>query len=62
MDKRPITGFDKGFACGVTYASAMIIKMHDQPVIALDILKSSGVDILLADKYDRDIIKLHLRQ
>ena len=45
--------FDKG----VLYACARIIELHDQPVIARDVLKESGADIQLVDEHDIQFLK-----
>ncbi|MEN6537942.1 MAG: hypothetical protein ABFD60_07930 [Bryobacteraceae bacterium] len=50
-------GWGDGFACGVAWSVARLIDMFDQPTMALDILRESGVDVMLADRYDRNIIE-----
>lgn len=50
--KKPASDYDKGFASGVVYACARILEMHDEPVIAGDILAESGVDVRHASDYD----------
>lgn len=42
------------FENGVIYAVSTLIRIHDEPSIALDILKESGIDITKssAPKYD----------
>jgi hypothetical protein len=46
------TAIAKAFDQGVLYAVARIIELHDEPVIAADILAGSGVDLKHADEYD----------
>ncbi len=48
---------EKDFACGVIYACARLIEMHDQPTMALEILKESGVNLKWADEYDKKFIR-----
>ena len=43
---------EEGYAQGVTYACARIVDMYDQPTIAMEILKESGVDVVNAHEYD----------
>jgi len=40
------------FAAGVVYALARLVEMHDQPSMAADILRESGVDVKFAAEYD----------
>lgn len=42
------------FEYGVIYAVSTLIRVHDEPSLALDILKESGIDIKKpnATKYD----------
>jgi len=53
--------FDKGFTCGVVYAIARLIEMHDYPTIAIEILEESGCDYREADKYDIKFLKPELK-
>ena len=43
---------DKGFATGVVYALARLIEIHDEPSMAMDILRESGVNVRHATEYD----------
>ena len=47
-----LTDYDKGFTVGVVYALARLVEIHDQPSMALDILKESGVNVHHAAEYD----------
>jgi hypothetical protein len=49
--------WDGGFDSGVWLATSLLVKMFDQPSMALEILKASGPDIKNADKHDLDILK-----
>ena len=42
----------QSFDNGIVYACASIINLHDQPVIAKDVLLGSGADIKYAAKED----------
>jgi hypothetical protein len=42
----------EGFATGVVYALARLVEMYDQPSMAGDILRESGVDVRMAAEYD----------
>jgi hypothetical protein len=50
-------GWDRGFDSGVWLATSLLVKMYDQPSMALEILKASGPDIKNADEHDLDILK-----
>lgn len=43
---------EDGFAQGVVYACALVCQLHDEPGIAKDVLKESGVDVTKAAEYD----------
>lgn len=46
--------FERGYICAV----AEIIRMHDEPVIAKDVLRGIGrVDWSLIDEYDRTTLR-----
>lgn len=46
--------FTRGFVCAV----ANLVKMHDEPTIAKDLLRCIGnVDWKTIDRYDRDILR-----
>lgn len=45
------------FECGIVYAAAMLVQLHDQPSYATDILKESGADTSQAAEYDLKILK-----
>jgi hypothetical protein len=51
QEKAP-TDLTIGFTRGVVYALARLVEMYDQPTMAIQILKTSGVDIRLAQEYD----------
>ena len=40
------------FETGVIYACARLIELHDEPTMANDILRESGVDLANGDEYD----------
>lgn len=43
---------EDGFTQGVVYACARICELYDEPLIALSVLKESGVDVAEAIEYD----------
>lgn len=47
-----ISEHDKGFAAGVVYALARLVDLYDQPGMAENILRESGVDVRHASEYD----------
>ena len=51
---------EQDFANGVIYALARLIELHDQPVMAADILKESGIPVQMVLECDRDDAKLLL--
>lgn len=58
---REETEHAKGFTQGVLYAVARIVQMFDEPTMAAEILRESGVNPRLADEYDRPFVNKVLR-
>ena len=56
--KKVVSDHDKDFAAGVVYALARIIEMYDEPTMAKNLLRESGVDVRHAAEYDVE----HLRR
>jgi len=50
----------RGFEHGVLWAVARIVELHDQPVIAADVLRESGIELDLrrVDEADREYLKV----
>jgi len=47
-----MTKHSSNFDCGVIYACARLIELHDQPGMANEILRESGVNLINGDEYD----------
>lgn len=53
------------FEHGVFYAAGLLVTFIDEPVIAADIISEAGLshrDISLLDEYERDAMKILMRQ
>lgn len=58
MSGKRRTEWERGFTDGYICAVANIIRTHDFPVVAKDVLKQFGkVDLRKVNKEDREIIK-----